>query len=949
MAPVAVPLVIAVMIACVGGALVTTPARAARIYRYDAGAPVSSKATTTRRRSPPRSPSGPPLASGDSAPASGSPGVDTVSGTGAGLGAEALTGADASSSAPSSGGDPLVENGLGSPLCGAGAGGLSAASRRNCATSGFEAAGAPTGNYALDVHIDTGALGFTAATLEQDYLVEPVWMGLVWIVHTLVVALEWCFTLDLLDSSAMSGVERALRDTQAAFTRPWLVLALALASLAAAYNGLVRRRVAETLGQAALMLTMMACGLWVIADPAGTVGALGRLVDAASVGTLGAVVEGTPVRAPRTLADSMSGLFAGVVGVPWCYLEFGDVRWCVEPALLDRPLRAAALRIAAAAQSADACSGDASAGDAGAEAACQALEGEHPRERAQSATLLRAARTNGELFLALPADAAARNSINDRGSLLSVLCGGSTDATDCQGPTAPEAEFRTQGGTASRVGGLLLIALGALGMMLLLGFIALHLLGSELVGLLYLLLAPAAVIAPALGDGGRAAFRAWATRLVGAVVSKLLFSFLLGVVLLLTRTLLELYAFGWWTRWLLVSAMWWGSYSQRRRVLGFVQGDRSQIGQRAPGSGHRSTGAHGQGAHHPQPGRHDSIARRMQRQFESPLAALQAARWVRGRVAKPAPSVERRQVLKRVGLERARAKASKQAKGMLEDEHERASAEVADAPSAQAELGAKRNRLQRVNGARRAAVAAGDTRRASRLEVRARGIEGEVEHGQKQLDAARRTVAEGERARRRTGRTYTHAAVGERSRFLDAQAALPASGRNGDGTAVGASPRRDYAALASLAGYGREQYERLDPRHQREARREIDRELALRRELGAAAGDLGATRGGGAKGDHPPLGPRDRLKASREFDRALERRLRESGHGSPRSRGQSDGDSTGAMSRPGARRSTHPHDPRSRGPRARDGGTDAGLAGRESAVMRDAHEVAQRRKRQLGA
>ena len=579
-------------------------------------------------------------------------------------------GADASSSGPASGGDPLVENGLGSPMCRADASVLSAASARNCATSGFEAAGAPTGNYALDVHIDTGALGFTAATLEQDYLIEPVWMGLVWVVHTLVVALEWCFTLDLLDSSAMGAVERALRDTQATFTRPWLVLALALASLASAYNGLVRRRVAETLGQAVLMLAMMAGGLWVIADPAGTVGALGRWVDEASAGTLGAVLEGTPARAPRTLADSMGGLFAGVVGAPWCYLEFGDVRWCVAPALLDRHLQNAALAIAAGAQPAGGCSGK---GGWDSVNVCEVLEGEQPQARSQSATLLRAARTNGELFLALPANEAARNSINDKASLLRVLCG-SSDATGCRGSTASEAEFRTQGGTIARLGGLLLITIGALGMLLLFGFIALHLLGSELVSLLYLLLAPAAVIAPALGDGGRAAFRTWATRLLGAVASKLVFSFLLGVVLLLTRTLLDLEAFGWWTRWLLVSALWWGAYHQRRGVLDFMHGGLHAAGRRSsvgPTSGgtHVASGRPGLGAVH---GRQQSLARRVQRQFESPLAAVHAAQWARGKFVKAAPGVEAQRTPKPASLGRTRTTVTKQAARMLEHEHSQA-------------------------------------------------------------------------------------------------------------------------------------------------------------------------------------------------------------------------------------------------------------------------------------
>jgi hypothetical protein len=136
----------------------------------------------------PRAPSAPPLAESGMRAQRVSPYSVGGSGSvpGADLGEGLVTGSDASASAPPSGGDPLVENGLGSPLCGAPAE-LPAIARRNCETSGFEAAGAPTGNYGLDVHIDTGLLGLTSQTVLQDYLVEPVWMGLVWVVHALIV------------------------------------------------------------------------------------------------------------------------------------------------------------------------------------------------------------------------------------------------------------------------------------------------------------------------------------------------------------------------------------------------------------------------------------------------------------------------------------------------------------------------------------------------------------------------------------------------------------------------------------------------------------------------------------------------------------------------------------------------------------------------------------------
>lgn len=512
-----------VLLAAAGAA---GPAGARTIETYDALAPAT-----------PRAPTGPPLITAVGAP--GPPALNYSS----------VAGQDASASAPASAGDPLVNNGLLSPFCRDGAASLAPAGERNCQTSGFEATAAPTANYALDVHIDEGPLSLNSATLVQDYLIAPLWMGLVWIVHVLIVAFEWCFTIDLPGGAVLGELAIGLRETQATFTQPWLAGALALASVAAIYHGIVRRRIAETLGQAMAMLAMMAVGLWVIMDPTGTVGALGALSNQTSLGTLTAVVDGSPRHGSRTLTDSMGTVFASAVGEPWCFLEFGNVGWCADPAQLDRPLKRVALRLG---------------------------------ETGHSARLLREARTNGELFLALPANQVARNSINSSGSLLRELCAGS-DATACHGPTAEVAEFRTASGTYSRLEGLILICIGVLGLIMLLGFLALHLLGSGLLSLLYLLLAPAVVLAPAFGERGRALFRNWFTRLLGSVTSKLLYAFLLGVVLLLTRLLIGLHTPGFWVRWMLLSTLWWGAFRHRHHALG-LWGERSEPVPRAQGT-----------------------------------------------------------------------------------------------------------------------------------------------------------------------------------------------------------------------------------------------------------------------------------------------------------------------------------------------------------------------------
>ncbi|HEX4188794.1 MAG TPA: hypothetical protein VHY83_12930, partial [Solirubrobacteraceae bacterium] len=378
-------------------------------------------------------------------------------------------------SAPPAESDPLVSNGLGSPSCrGAiGTGALSTAGARNCATSGFSAAAAPTGNYGLDVHIDTGFLGLSTGgllSIVQDLFVAPLWMALVWSVHALVVMLEWCFAIDLLDSPASGGVGRGLRQMQASFTDPWLATVLAVAAVLAVYNGVIRRRVADTLGQAVAMVAMMAGGMWLIADPGGTVGAVGAWANQASLGTLAVSARGADSRAARALPDSMAALFSSAVEAPWCYLEFGDVGWCRTPARLDPRLHRAALRIASADLALIGCR------SGGLAANCVPAGGSEAQALGREARLLREAGTNGATFLALTANGPARNSINDPSSLLRAICG-TAQATHCTGPAAAAAEFRTNSGTWPRVGGLVMILAGLLGMLLLFGFIGLRLLG----------------------------------------------------------------------------------------------------------------------------------------------------------------------------------------------------------------------------------------------------------------------------------------------------------------------------------------------------------------------------------------------------------------------------------------------------------------------------------------
>jgi hypothetical protein len=737
---------------------------------------------------------------------------------------------------PSAAGDQLVENGLASPLCKGSTSRLSSSAQNDCRTSGFVGASAPTNNYAFDVHIDVGTFGLSRGGLLsviQDVFIAPVWSALVWIVHALVVMLEWCFTLELLDSSTMGGLARSLRQAQASFTEPWLALVLAVASILVFYNGLVRRRVTETLGQALTTLAMMAVGLWIIADPLGTVGAVGRWTNQASLGTLGAVAQGTPANAPKTLADGMRGIFSGAIEMPWCYLEFGNVHWCSDPALIDPRLRKAALRIAAVQQAKLHCPGGRGQRSCGSKGSMSSAAVEDSDE------LVREANTNGALFLAFPANEAQRNSVKDKGSLLAVLCQ-TEDDTKCAGPTAAQAEFRSDDGTFPRMIGVVLIAGGVLGMALLFGLVALRLLAAAIASMFLLLLAPFAVLAPALGESGRVVFGGWATRLLGSVVSKLLFSFLLGALLSMQRMLMSLEALGWWTQWFLISSLWWVVFFKRHQAIGFLQGK-----------------GHGQMA-----AARPSIARRIGRTFETPRAMVRSAGWAKRKILSPAPDVQRLRKRAQAARQTASKRAEEQTVRTLQHDHASAKARVRahGTPQAQRSLASMRTQLERVRRARQAALSGGDPRRAAVLAVREQRVRGKLERVQRSFSEARRTIADGEAARRGSGKVHTSEQLERRARFLDEQMALAPSR-----TSRSSGRRRDYRALAGLAGYGREQYERLPPRRQREARLRIDRELALRSQLGTVAHEV-------ARPNVPQLGRREQRRVDKEFDRALEQR-----------------------------------------------------------------------------
>jgi len=704
--------------------------------------------------------------------------------------------------------DPLAANGFTSPSCTTASlfAQISPTARQDCEVSGVAVAPVPLSNYAFDTNISSGldaSFSDDADSIVQTIVLTPVWTAIVWLVHVAVIALEWCYSIDLLAPSLLGAVTSALGNAEQIFTEPWLGCALTVAGIAFAWNGLVRRQIADTVGQAMLMLAMMGAGLWVIADPAGTIGWLSSVADQAALGTVAVSATGNPSQPVASLDDALGEVFDSAITGPWCYLEFGNVDWCRDQSALDPRLEATGEQLERLYSAGATCRGPAPG-----LVECAANGSAEQRAYAATAIALSAARTNGALFLALPASGLTRDALASQTSLPTLygtLCG-STGPTTCSAGTAPQAEFRTAQGTWPRAGGLLLIAIGSAGMLAMLGFVAFRLFGAALAVLVYLLLAPLAVLAPAFGEDGRATFRQWLTRLVGAALAKLVYSVLLGVTLLVTRLLTSINTLGWWTQWLLLSVFWWLAFEHRHRMLGFVMHERGEPASRLPLASRIRYGAQLFGSARRAGGR---AGRAGAVTVRGAADIWQQARSFPG---EPAASVPRGPIVR----PRSAARASLSAQVDQSLASDRATIAGGATPGDFSRL---RGRRQRLAEEETLARRTGDSRRATSLALRGAALDAQL--ASRARDASVASHASGGWAASRMARRSRASLLNREARAGDAR--IQRTGR-------------DYGSLAGLAGQTAAGYARASDVDRRRMRLEVERQLAQRRSWLGVAG-----------------------------------------------------------------------------------------------------------------
>jgi hypothetical protein len=486
-------------------------------------------------------------------------------------------GAAAAQSATPYGGslDPTSVLGIENPLCGE-RGQLSAAQVGNCRASHSPEAAYPVGNYGWDIHIEqggfiTGLLSPVVSLVLQIFSV--VWLLLLMILKGCLIVLGFTFSLSpFTDNHMLRQIGSGLNGFYENLTSPWLSTLMVIIGGWALYNGIVRRKAGETLGGMLAALVMMLAAMWVIHSPRDTVGRVAEITNQTALAAVAAPSSGHIDAPIRSYNDAMAGVWNQMTAVPFCAMDFSDVHWCMTAKPSQKAL--------------DAAKGGLNFGDAFTQQILAHLPADQDKATRvlsqRLAILFGPAPTIRDLYLRFsptggPRDAlwAYYNGKPDEHLGLPLNIGPQLDLGGGTAGAAPEkVAMQGRSGLLTRMVLVLIFALGLIGGLLLLLWLAMKLVMATAASFVLVLVAPLAMFFPAFGASGRAAFVRWATSLLGAIVAKLIFSALLGIVLLGSSVLGSGVGGSSPTLGLIAAmAFWWAVFLGRERFLALLQID----------------------------------------------------------------------------------------------------------------------------------------------------------------------------------------------------------------------------------------------------------------------------------------------------------------------------------------------------------------------------------------
>lgn len=471
--------------------------------------------------------------------------------------------------------DPTTILDVTNPLCGA-RNQLSAQQRRNCRSSRSPEATYPLGNYGWDIHIEEG--GFISSLLAPAVAFVLQIFSVVWLILLLglkgcLIVLGFTFSLSPFTNNHMlRQIGIGLTNFYNGLTEPLLTALMVILGCWGLYNGMIRRRAGETVGGILAALVMMLGSMWMIHAPRETVGQVSEIVNETSLAAISAPTSGHLSAPVRSYNDAMGSVWNQMTEVPFCALDFSNVHWC-----LDAKPSKEAIEAAKGGLSQD-------------EPFTQALLANLPEDE-QAATrvlsrrmdaLFGGASTIRDLYLRFSPGSGPREALwtyyNGKGDNhvgLPFHIGPQIDVGGGTTGTAPDkVSMQGRSGLLPRMVLVLVFFLGLLGGLLLLLWIAIKLVMAAASTFVLVLMAPLAMFFPAFGAAGRAAFVRWGTSLLGAMLAKLIFSALLGVVLLGSKVLgagiggtsptLGLIA---------TMSFWWAVFLNREHYLALLQID----------------------------------------------------------------------------------------------------------------------------------------------------------------------------------------------------------------------------------------------------------------------------------------------------------------------------------------------------------------------------------------
>jgi hypothetical protein len=457
------------------------------------------------------------------------------------------------------------------------------------------------------------------------------------------------------NAGTLANVHSKLAALYSTLDSPWMNAVYILIGSYAAYMAFVRRRQSEAIGHLLASLLCILAALAVVNDPSYFIGKPAEFANSFAQNAVAAsdlaADRQTADNATSKFAGLTANLFSGFAAGPFCALETNDVTWCESPpsSLEIKTVQAGISRDKTFQAQARAIAEEAASRlPAGQQTAA------YTELYDQLTTTSTSGLTREDLFLRYPPGSTPRDALyalysgenpdsdNAQGNAIaSIISGAGSVVADASsgdllavagdvlgtaasvtgdvlhmaisavttpigdvagllgigGGEKPKAlapnkvAIQGSGGVAQRVLVLCLTAFAMVGVLLVLVWIAFHLLSQALLGFVLLFAAAPMMLMPAFGPSGRTAFASWAKTLLGVLLSKAFYAAFLGTFVLALSVLQQATGTpgngGWGAPWVMQCLLAWAVFMKRKQIVGFFSIDPAY---------HAQSGSAGQGA-----------------------------------------------------------------------------------------------------------------------------------------------------------------------------------------------------------------------------------------------------------------------------------------------------------------------------------------------------------------